>query len=160
MSRGRHRFLAPILPAIHIAAFDVWTESQTCIINYLLLPLTVTEGNIKMDNSPHENTYEINDSKVDKDAVGTTINHKHIYVIKAYSRIRPDKKTSSTPAHEIGHTLGMGHQAKGIMTKSQDENRSDKVTSENIYQMMTSSAGKEEKTGFLTIVYDWLKKGE
>lgn len=81
-----------------------------------------------MPGAKHENTFEVSDYGVNAnspEAVGTTLNHKSAFVRKAYAGKRPDGKTSSTPAHEIGHTLGMEHSEKGIMTPSQNENRND-----------------------------------
>ena len=52
----------------------------------------------------------------------------------------------------------MEHSASGIMSESQDNNRTPEVTAENIEQMMSSSAGSEMTVDLITRVYEILKK--
>ena len=107
------------------------------------------DGSALMMVSPKINKYEVNDQKLLEcsnldDATGC-YSHKtgNIFIRSDYSQYKPDSKSkSSTGAHEIGHILGMKHEATGIMTERQDENRTDDVLESNIKQMMSSSKGE------------------
>ena len=79
---------------------------------------------------------------LDPNNVGETTDDKRIKVRRSYSIINPyTNEPSSTGAHEIGHTLGMEHKEKGIMSITQDENRSNFVPQENIDEMINSKSG-------------------
>lgn len=62
-------------------------------------------------------------------------------------------RPSTTGAHEIGHTLGMKHSKSGIMSESQDINRSEVVTQKNITEMLESERGKP---GFMKFLINWI----
>jgi hypothetical protein len=50
-----------------------------------------------------------------------------------YVRVKDSRKTTDTGAHEVGHTLGMGHFNKGVMTSSSSSiNRSNNITKKNV----------------------------
>ena len=140
---------------------DTYTDQSTGITYNIRYHLAVEERAIQNDDKPHDNMYEVNDTKVDNNssnpAVGVTIGHKQIYVKNSVALKHPDGKTSSTPAHEIGHTLGMSDSPKGLMSERQDENRSDQLLDANIQEMMNSKAGGEMKTDFITRVYEKIK---
>ena len=140
---------------------DTFTDPSTGKTYIICYKLTVEERAIQRDRNPHENTYEVNDKKVDfyssVPAVGVTKDHKEIYIKKSVSLTLKDKKTSSTPAHEIGHTLGMSDSTKGLMSEAQDDNRSAELLDTNIQEMMSSPAGGEMKTDFITRVYETIK---
>lgn len=77
--------------------------------------------------------------------MGETIKLKSVYVKEEYSIKRPNSsEPSSTAAHEIGHILGMDDADTGIMSRSQDNNRTTNVNEENIKQMMNSTNGKKD----------------
>ena len=96
------------------------------------------------------NTYELVDSFDKKDRAGATENKKKIQVLKSYAIYRNGSSIQSTTgAHEIGHILGMHDSEYGIMSESQDENRTDDVTKENIKQMLSSDSGYQD---FITSV--------
>ncbi|MBR3074703.1 MAG: hypothetical protein IKH11_02965, partial [Bacteroidales bacterium] len=138
---------------------DIYTDKQgnTYHIQY---NLTVSELNARDMDKGAQNTYEINNAKVDKESndpsAGVTINNKHIYVKKEYATRLKGGNISSTPAHEIGHSLGMKHSQTGIMSLAQDSNRSADVPSENIQQMMSSSAGTDTNS-LITKIIDAVK---
>lgn len=121
----------------------------------------MTPATPALERESHENTYEVNDKKVDELsnqlAVGVTLNHKKIYVKRSNAKKLSSGTSSSTPAHEIGHTLGMSDSPIGIMSERQDEKRSGEVLQSNIDEMMNSPAGGEMKTSFLTRVYEKIK---
>ena len=105
--------------------------------------LTVTEANSIDDSKQHDNTFEINDYQVDilttKEASGVTADKQRIFIKKAYATTKPGTTlSSSTAAHEIGHTLGMEHEETGIMSEYQNEKRSGYVSQENINRMIDS----------------------
>ena len=71
------------------------------------------------------------------DEAGSYDNRHVIKVREDYSINTPTGKTSTTGAHEIGHTLEMDHKKVGIMTESQSEDRTSDVPEENIKEMMS-----------------------
>lgn len=141
---------------------DSYQDPSSGRVYKIRYDLTVTEEYAQKEGAQHENTYSIDDSRVKIEskngAVGVTLNKNSVYIKKSYALKRPDGKTSSTPAHEIGHTLGMSHKDKGVMSEAQDDNRTAEVPQSNIEEMMTSSVGFEEPIGLITRIYDWIKK--
>ena len=95
-------------------------------------------------NNDNINTYEVISEKIDEPVSsyivsGRTRNKKQVVVEKDYSLSLPNtNRISTTGAHEIGHVLGMLHSKRGIMSKSQDNNRTYQVTDDNIQEMMTA----------------------
>lgn len=78
-----------------------------------------------------------------------------IKVREAYSLTNPQtQKVSSTGAHEIGNTLGMKHDDIGIMSKTQDEDRTNELTQQNLSEMLSSPAGFPVELNFLEKVKD------
>ena len=100
-----------------------------------------------------ENTYEVDTKRVEghnPQASGFTHEKTNVYVRSDYATSRPDGEESTTGAHELGHLLGMStHSETGIMTESQNENRSSDVTDENIREMMNSNQGNYDKLSAL-----------
>ena len=94
----------------------------------------------------HSNTYQVVKTLNDRqNASGLSKNKKNIYILDSYSVFLPKSKNiSTTGAHEIGHTLGMGHDHYGIMSESQNQNRTKEVTSKNIRQMLESDEGIQD----------------
>ena len=129
---------------------DTYTDEsgKTYQIKYELI---VADKGVNMEKQSDKkysdkNTYNVNDKLVKSpNATGQTNNGKHVSVRKSYSINKPgSKEASTTGAHEIGHTLGMDHKESGIMSKSQDENRTPAVPQENINEMVESDRGKND----------------
>ena len=146
---------------------DTYTDQsgKTFRIKY---NLSVKILNFRSHPVPGDNYYEINDEKIKKYDVkkehptGTTPDGKHLYVKRDYSMNNPlTGETSSTPAHEIGHSLGMEHQEEGVMSLSQDSHRNANVTQENIEQMMNSNLDKStvnNRTSIFYFIYEKIKE--
>ena len=63
----------------------------------------------------------------------TDYDKRSIRVREDYSVINPQTgEISTTGAHEVGHALGLKHEDAGIMSKRQDESRSDYVSENNL----------------------------
>ena len=120
-------------------------------VNYELTLQKVTDLEDFKDGS---NTYEIVNSFNSSQRVGITEDKRNIKVLDAFSKTFPNSdKTSTTGAHEIGHTLGMSHSEQGIMSPSQDEKRTNTVTQENLRQMINTDKGN---TGFLSRLINFI----
>ena len=106
--------------------------------------------------SKEDNTYAIAPpNELSSNEAGKTKYQKEIYIDEDYLFTNPEtKQVSSTGAHEIGHTLGMGHDERGIMSRSQRENRTNELTQKNIEDMLTSTAGITEQLSFIERVWD------
>ena len=112
------------------------------------------------DGDDPVNVYMISDEEMKKQkpgSVGVTLNTKRnlIYIKSDYAFINPSGEESSTPAHEIGHTLGMHHYPTGIMTESQDDSRSEDVPQVNIDQMINSADSM--RLSLFTLLYEAFK---
>lgn len=120
-------------------------------IRYKLTPIAVDN----LNNFSQSNTYMVGDIDSNKDA-GITFNRRKIIVRNDYSLTLPydTSKNSTTGAHEIGHTLGMEHKEQGIMSRTQDENRNDIVSQENINEMMSSEAGSFDIISKIVLFYN------
>ena len=94
-----------------------------------------------------DNVYSVvPDNNLGKNTAGKTDNKSAISVKQSMSETNAKGENSSTGAHEIGHTLGMGHDETGIMTPSQnDPGRSSDVTKKNLQEMVSSQVGKNSK---------------
>lgn len=101
---------------------------------------------IEQGENTNRNTYSVDDRLVKRaEATGNTKYDKHIAVRKSYSLTKPGtSEESTTGAHEIGHTLGMGHKDTGIMTRAQDDSRTRDVPQSNIDEMIESESGKDD----------------
>lgn len=113
----------------------------------------------------HSNKYELvdkidnTDKSVDYLVTGRMNDDSNIIIRKDYSLTVPkSKKKSTTGAHEIGHTLGMHHSEKGIMSECQDSNRTDEVLEENIRDMMQSERGYDDIVGSINKIFNRLFK--
>ena len=107
-------------------------------IKYKLTPILILD----LQNLPNDTNRYLVTNDLDPNNVGETTDDKRIKVRRSYSIINPyTNEPSSTGAHEIGHTLGMEHKEKGIMSITQDENRSNFVPQENIDEMINSKSG-------------------
>ena len=96
-------------------------------------------------------------SKKTSDHAGLTLSKKDILIREDYSEINPKtQQISSTGAHEIGHTLGMIHEKRGIMSLTQDEDRMNEVSNNNLYNMMTSDVGIDVKLNFIEKIQDFI----
>ena len=103
-------------------------------------------------NNPQGNSFELKETVISsesgKKVAGTATNQKYIDVGVEF-------KDELTPAHEIGHTLGMAnrenrgdpdnHSETGIMTPyTNHPERSENLEQENINQMIETGRGPEE----------------
>ena len=143
---------------------DTYTDESGRTFN---IKYNLTVRQIDQKHSPQlgDNTFEVNDERVKandidkKGIVGVTLNANKIYVKRNYSIKNPNTNHhSSTPAHEIGHTLGMKDKSSGIMSERQDEARTGMVSDDNIHEMMTSQSGEDEKIGILTTLYEKIRE--
>jgi RHS repeat-associated protein len=74
------------------------------------------------DNSGEANMYlVVGENEISKDRNGQTDDGNKI-------RVRKSREGTETGAHEIGHTLGMVHGSKGLLTKSPDKGKERKDT--------------------------------
>ena len=141
---------------------DTYVDPNTGVKYSIRYNLSVKYKTPHIRENQYENTFDISDLMVntlsENDATGVTRLKKEVYVKNAYAFMRPDGNPSSTSAHEIGHTLGMSDSEIGIMSKSQDNNRSAVVTDSNIKEMMSSEAGRETIVDLITRLYDIFKK--
>ena len=116
----------------------------------IVYDLSVSYGHPK-----NGNIYSIVPKKSLSTAGETTGYYNLIKVREDYSLTNPQtQKVSSTGAHEIGHTLGMKHDDIGIMSKTQDEDRTNELTQQNLSEMLSSPAGFPEELNFLEKVKD------
>lgn len=90
-------------------------------LNQALAGNTSGEGNI----------YKVvADSKLDANTNGTTQGGNYI-------QVKDSQKSSTTGAHEVGHTLGLVHDNKGLMTPaSSDSNRSSSANKSGVSDMI------------------------
>lgn len=93
------------------------------------------------------------------DVAGTTLGYSQITVREDYAVTNPmTKNVSSTGAHEIGHTLGMSHEEKGIMSITQDDDRTNEVSQDNIAKMISSNVGIDIKLNLFEKIQDFFSK--
>jgi len=87
---------------------------------------------LSADNSGQGNIYRVvPDSKLDANTNGTTINGNYI-------QVKDSQQDANTGAHEMGHTLGLDHDTKGLMTPSStDPNRSNNINQSNVKDMIS-----------------------
>jgi len=91
---------------------------------------------LSADNSGQGNVYiVVPDSKLDANTNGATINGNYI-------QVKYSQQNANTGAHEMGHSLGLDHDTKGLMTPSStDPNRSSNVNKRNVNDMISYPLG-------------------
>lgn len=137
---------------------DKYFDKKSGLVYDIQYNLTVTRSNFRVDKKRHENTFSVNNTHVSNGSAGTTRNSNDISVRPEYSYKLPDGSYSLTPAHEIGHTLGMKDQdEKGIMFRAQGDKKVPIVTSENIEQMIYSKVGGIMQVDIRTRIYEAFK---
>ena len=91
---------------------------------------------------PQGNSFEVKNEVIDP------VNGKKVAGFAAdqkYTEVDRDYVDALTPAHEMGHTLGMDHAETGVMTTpSNHPNRDESITQENINQMIEQGKGPVE----------------
>ncbi|MDW7691788.1 DUF6443 domain-containing protein [Flammeovirgaceae bacterium SG7u.111] len=113
----------------------------------------VLNNALKKDKSGEGNIYQVSDDVHFKDNTnGTTQFGTNVF-------IRDSKKMTGTGSHEIGHTLGLTHKNKGIMTASSTDNgRSNDVISLDIAQMIKyASKGKQNSSAGIGTLHQRFK---
>jgi RHS repeat-associated protein len=118
-------------------------NKQNLKVNYELNVEVVTpsEGQTEMgalnqalsaNTSGEGNVYKVvDDNKLDENTNGSTSQN--------FIQIKNSKRDAETGAHEIGHSLGLIHSEKGLMTASSiDPNRSKDVYSDNVSNTLNS----------------------
>lgn len=108
-----------------ISVVEVAVDSQLGemgSLNQALAGNTTGEGNI----------YKVvADSKLDANTNGTTQGGNYI-------QVKDSQKSSATGTHEVGHSLGLVHSSKGLMTPAaSDPNRSNSVNKSDVKDMIS-----------------------
>jgi hypothetical protein len=94
------------------------------------------------ERDPQGNSFALRKTVINprsgKEVAGISINRKHTQVGVKY-------KDALTPAHEMGHTLGMDHTDTGVMTETSNHpDRNESIPQENINQMIEKGKGPED----------------
>ena len=118
-------------------------NKQSLKVNYELNVEVVTpsEGQTEMgalnqalssNTSGEGNVYKVvDDNKLDANTNGTTSQN--------FIQVKNSKKDAETGSHEVGHSLGLIHSEKGLMTASStDPNRNNNVQSDNVSNTLNS----------------------
>ena len=102
------------------------------------------------DKTGEANIYQVRgDANFEANKNGTTQKGNRVYV-------RNTRRDSDTGAHEVGHTLGLTHSTRGIMTPSStSNNRYGGITNGNVQQMLRYPLrGKQNSSAGIGVVHE------
>ncbi|MBB1140693.1 hypothetical protein [Myroides sp. WP-1] len=85
---------------------------------------------LKQDSSGGANLYTVDNTGLDPNTNGTTIGGNYI-------KVKDTQADADTGSHEVGHSLGLKHNRKGLMTPASiDSSRSSNINSNDISDMI------------------------
>jgi RHS repeat-associated protein len=105
------------------------------VVNFDLTAIEVSDplATFNNDSTGEANVFAIaqdDDTRFGAEVTGVTFGGNKVLIKESY-------KDSSTGAHEVGHTLGIGHSMRGIMTGGgNDQNRGRFITRNNVQEML------------------------
>ena len=107
----------------------------------------------KTSSGSNQNSYAVIE-KLNNNKTGTTVNGNKI-------RVREDKMLGTTGAHEVGHSLGLGHRETGIMTSElNDKERFNNDNQEaDVLDIVKAAQGSPNKLDLDENIKDILGKG-